>query len=80
VQDVVGPQLRGLGVGVYFFIVNIIGYGMGPPIIGKTSDLLGVSSDPTQMRFSLLLCPASCLVAALLLYLGGKRMDEQASA
>jgi MFS family permease len=79
VQDVVGPQLRGLGVGVYFFIVNIIGYGMGPPIIGKTSDALGVASDPTMMSWSLLICPASCLVAAVLLWLGGRRMDAQPS-
>jgi hypothetical protein len=30
-----------------------------------------------MMRFSLLICPAACLVAAALLWMGGKRMDEQ---
>src|ERR1041385_8539068 len=33
VHDIAGPQLRGLGIGVYFFAV-IIAYGIGSPITG----------------------------------------------
>ncbi|MBI5495984.1 MAG: MFS transporter [Deltaproteobacteria bacterium] len=80
VQDVVGPQLRGLGIGVYYFVVNVIGYGIGPVAIGRTSDALGVTTDPSMMRYSLLLCPAACAVAAVLLWTGARRMERAAAA
>jgi MFS family permease len=76
VQDVVGPQLRGLGVAVYFFIVNIIGYGLGPPLIGRLSDVFGVAQDPSQMRYALMVCPAACVVSALLLWRGSEAMRK----
>ena len=75
VQDMVGPQLRGLGVGVYFLVVNMVGYGIGPLVVGKTSDVLGVASDPLVVRYSLLICPLACALAALLLWQGSKRLD-----
>ena len=40
VHDIAGPQLRGLGIGVYFFAV-IIAYGIGSLIIGQLNDWLG---------------------------------------
>lgn len=80
VQDVVGPQLRGLGVGVYFFIVNVIGYGIAPPLIGRISDALGVTQDPNVMRTSLLVCPAACVLSAALLWLGGREMNRSQRA
>lgn len=58
-HDIVGPRLRGLGIGVYFFTINVIGYSIGPPIIGKVNDLLGVSIHPQQMRYALLIARLS---------------------
>lgn len=75
VHDIVGPQLRGLGIGVYFFTVNVIGYGIGPPIIGKVNDLLGVAADPQQMRYALLIAPLACLCSALLLLIGSRKLE-----
>ena len=72
VSDLSGPHLRGLGIGIFFSTVNIVAYGIGSPLIGKISDLLGVATDPGQMRYSLLICPAACAVAALLLWLGSR--------
>lgn len=66
-QDLVGPEQRGLGIGVYFFVVNVIASGLGQPVIGAVSDRLGVGADPSQMRVSLLICPAAALLAAILL-------------
>jgi len=71
VHDIAGPQLRGLGIGVYFFAV-IIAYGIGSLIIGQVNDWLGVSTTPLNMRFSMLLCPFACLIAALSLWRGYK--------
>lgn len=77
VHDIAGPQLRGLGIGIYFFTVNIIGYGLGPPIVGKINDLMSVSTNPSQMRYSLLICPLACLLSALFLWLGSKSMEKE---
>ncbi|MEW6732445.1 MAG: MFS transporter [Acidobacteriota bacterium] len=77
VHEIAGPQLRGIGIGIYFFTINIIGYGIGPPIIGRFNDWLGVSSNPTLMRYSLLICPLACLVSALMLWLGSGKLAQQ---
>jgi MFS family permease len=69
VHDIAGPQLRGLGIGVYFFAV-IIAYGIGSLIIGQVNDWLGVATTPLNMRYSMLLCPFACLVAAISLWRG----------
>jgi hypothetical protein len=39
-QGVVAPRMRATAVAVLLFIVNLIGYGMGPPAIGALSDFL----------------------------------------
>jgi MFS family permease len=80
VHDIAGPHLRGLGIGIYFFTVNIVAYGIGSPLIGKLSDWLGVAANPGVMRYSLLLCPAACALSALLLWRGSrslKAVDEE---
>lgn len=74
VHDIVGPNLRGLGVGVYYFVVNIVGYGIAPPLIGQLSDTLGAQTQPEQMALALLVCPAACLVSAALLWIGSQRL------
>jgi MFS family permease len=75
VHDIAGPQLRGLGIGVYFFAV-IIAYGIGSLIIGQVNDWLGASTTPLNMRFSMLLCPLACLVAAVSLWRGYKTANQ----
>ncbi len=77
VHDIAGPQLRGLGIGVYFFAVNITAYGIGAPLVGKLSDRLGAEAVPAMMRYSLLICPAACAVSALLLWLGSRTANRE---
>ncbi|HXG57986.1 MAG TPA: hypothetical protein VNL91_03095, partial [Thermoanaerobaculia bacterium] len=61
-----------------FSTVNIVAYGIGSPLIGKASDLLGVASDAGRMRFSLLVCPAASALAALVLWLGAREKRSAA--
>jgi MFS family permease len=79
VHDIAGPNLRGLGIGIYFFSVNIAAYAIGSNLIGKLNDWLGASVTPLQMRYSLLVCPAACLVAALLLWRGSRSFQKESS-
>jgi MFS family permease len=76
VHDIAGPHLRGLGVGIYFFTVNVVAYGIGSLLIGKVSDWLGVGSNPGMMRYSLLLCPLASALAALLLWRGSRELNK----
>lgn len=39
-QGVAAPRMRATAVAVLLFVVNLIGYGMGPPVIGALSDFL----------------------------------------
>jgi len=39
-QGVVAPRMRATAVAVLLFVVNLIGYGLGPPTIGALSDFL----------------------------------------
>lgn len=76
VHEIAGPKLRGLSIGIYFFTVNVVGYGIGPPIIGKMNDIFGVSTNPNQMRYTLLICPTACLLSAIILFLGSRVLDN----
>lgn len=74
--DIAGPHLRGLGIGIFFSTVNIVAYGFGAPLIGKLNDHLGVAANPGQMRLSLLICPAACALAAILLWRGSRALEK----
>ena len=76
-HEIAGPNLRGLGIGIFFSTVNIVAYGVGSPLIGKLSDQLGVATAPGQMRLALLVCPLACGLAALLLWLGSRAREAE---
>ncbi len=80
VHDLAGPHLRGLAIGIFFSSVNLMAYGIGSPLIGKASDLLGVATDAGQMRLSLLICPAACVLGAALLWMGSRRLASEKAA
>ena len=77
VHDIAGLHLRGLGIGIYFFSVNIAAYAIGSNLIGKMNDWLGAAQTPTQMRLSLLICPFACGLAAILLWLGSRTLQRE---
>lgn len=77
VHDIAGPQLRGLGVAIYFFSVNLAAYVIGAPLIGRINDALGAGTNPQMMRYSLLLCPLASVLAALLLWRGSRRLEAE---
>ena len=72
IHDIAGPNLRGLGIGIFFSVANLLAYGIGAPLIGRINDNLGVMAHPEQMRVSLLVCPVACALSALLLWLGSR--------
>lgn len=80
VHDISGPHLRGLSMGIFLSILNLMAYGVGAPLIGRLNDTLGVAAHPEQMRWSLLVCPAACLVSGVLLWIGSRASRTVASS
>ena len=76
VHEIAGPKLRGLGIGIYFFAVNIAAYAIGAPLVGFLNDRLGATQNPTAMRYALLVSPLACALSALLLWRGSKKLRE----
>lgn len=76
VQDMVAPEHRGTAISAYYLVVNLVGFGVGPPLIGAINDSIGASTDPSLLTLSLLVCPIAASVGALLL-LGGARSRSQ---
>ena len=71
-QDIAGPKLRGLGIGVHFFIVNAIAAGIARPASASSTTCWAWRAIPFQMRRSLLVAPLACLLSAFLLYRGAR--------
>ncbi|MFN3393450.1 MAG: spinster family MFS transporter [Candidatus Thermochlorobacter sp.] len=74
-NDIAAPTMRGLAVGIYFFLVNVAGYGVAPLVIGYLNDLWNVSANPDAMRLSLIICPVACMLAAVILALGNRQLN-----
>jgi MFS family permease len=75
VTEIAGVNLRGLGIAIYFFSVNIAAYLIGSNLIGWLSDKLGATENPAMMRYALLVCPISCLLSAVCLFIGSKTRE-----
>ncbi len=72
VTELAGVNLRGLAIAIYFFSVNIAAYLIGSNLIGYLSDKFGATENPAMMRYALLVCPVSCLLSAICLFIGSK--------
>jgi len=76
VTEIAGIKLRGLGIAIYFFSVNIAAYLIGSNLIGYLNDKLGATANPEMLRYALLVCPVSCLLAAIMLWLGSRSLNK----
>ncbi len=75
--EIAGANLRGLAVAIYFFAINIFAYIIGSNLIGVLSDKFGATENPVMMRYALLVCPISCGLSAILLWIGSKTLNKQ---
>jgi MFS family permease len=68
-QEVLPNQMRGLGSAMYLFLLNLIGFTLGPTTVAVLNDY--VFRDPLAVRYSLAIVNATALVlAATILTLG----------
>jgi MFS family permease len=74
--EIAGVNLRGLAIAIYFFSVNIAAYLIGSNLIGFLNDRFGATANPQMMRYALLVCPISCLLSAICLWFGSRRLSN----
>lgn len=79
VQGLVRPQTRATAAAVILFIINLIGLGFGPLLVGLLSDFFadGLAMGEGQgVRWALMSSSASVLVASVLFWLARKTIRE----
>lgn len=54
-QTLVPPHMRAMASAILLFVINIIGLGLGPQIVGLVSDLLVPSFGTESLRYALLM-------------------------
>jgi hypothetical protein len=74
VQSLAGPKLRATAAAVFLLIVNLVGAGLGPSLVGVLSDLFKASAGSQSLQFALVVISPAYLVGALILWLGSVTM------
>ena len=80
IQGLVRPETRATATAILLFIVNLIGLGMGPLVVGAVSDLLSgpFGLGPAQgVRWSLALFNLFGIVASILFWLARGSIREE---
>lgn len=75
IYSAVDPQMRPMTSAIMLFVINISGLGIGPVAVGLTSDVLSQNlGSALGIKMSMTLFGLLGIFAALLFWLGGKRM------
>ena len=54
-HGVVSPRMRALTTSIFFFVLNLIGLGLGPWLLGRISDALHPTYGEESLRYAILL-------------------------
>ena len=75
-HGIVGVRMRALASAILFFVLNLIGLGLGPLITGMISDLLEPSLGAESLRYALVIVVSCYLWCAFHYYRAGKTIRE----
>lgn len=70
----VPPAMRALTSAILFFVLNIIGLGLGPFLTGLASDLLSPRFGTESLRYAMVISAMTGLVALGLLWLAARQL------
>ena len=76
VQHLVPAPVRATASACFLLINNLIGLGLGPPTVGKLSDMLTPGLGSEALRISLLAALACYLIAGLLMLIAAPRLQR----
>jgi hypothetical protein len=75
-QGISELRMRAVAAGILLFIINFIGLGFGPQVVGLVSDLLSESYGPESLRYALLVCSLVNIWAALHYFIAGRHLKD----
>jgi len=73
-HNLVSPSMRAMASAILFFILNLIGLGMGPLVVGMISDALAPAYGSESLRYSLGIVSLINLVSATLFILAARKL------
>ena len=79
-HSLVAPRMRALASAVLFFIVNLIGLGLGPTIVGILSDVLSPKYGSDGLRYALVLTVFVNLWSAVQYYIASRHLKQDLEA
>jgi MFS family permease len=74
-QSVVPLNMRAMGAAIMLFLVNLIGLGFGPQLVGILSDVLQTGEGNDSLRIAIALASSFSLLASFYFYLASKSMQ-----
>jgi predicted MFS family arabinose efflux permease len=80
VQGLVPVRMRTVASAILLFILNIIGLGIGPQMVGIVSDALAPSYGQESLRYALLIVGLVNAWAAVHFFLAGRTLPEDLAA
>ncbi len=75
-QGLVNLRMRAVAAAILLFILNIIGLGLGPQVVGLISDQLHSRFAHDSLRYSLLICSFANVWSAYHYYQAGRYLQE----
>ena len=73
-QSLVQLRMRAVAAAILLFILNMIGLGLGPQVVGVLSDMLKPDYGDDSLRYALLICGFVNIWAAFHYYLAGRHL------
>lgn len=70
-QSLVPERMRGTVGAILFMLANVVGYGLGPPLVGLLSDIFQAAGADNPLRIALILMLAGNILSALLFLRAG---------
>ena len=75
-QTVSPVHMRATATAIMLLIVNLVGLGVGPPVIGMISDILHSDVDASGLRYAIGITGSISLIASLIYYLASRSIKK----
>ena len=75
-QGISELRMRAVAAGILLFIINIIGLGFGPQVVGVISDILSARYGTESLRYALLVCSLVNIWAGAHYFIAGRHLKD----
>jgi predicted MFS family arabinose efflux permease len=75
-QGISSLRMRAVAAGILLFIINIIGLGLGPQLVGVISDLLSDQYGVESLRYALFICSLVYIWGAFHYFMAGRYLKD----